>query len=163
MREQFVLPDSECERVTRQEMNACKFLTTLVSVTAYAKDDLKKRLETIPDGLARMDEALENIDSILRDICGTVNTRQAKQLLNASKELEVRLVPKFCPDHTMLQMGKEEYKDLIDCAREKCKFCTEDGDSCHDCRLYGILIERIPLDDYGDGITCPYAYTEWEE
>lgn len=163
MREPFVLTDRECERVTRQEMNACKMLTTLVSVTTYAKDDLKKRLETIPDGHQRMDEALENIDSILRDICGTINIRQAKQLLNAAKELEVRLVPRYSPDHTAVQLNKEEYKQLIDCAREKCKFCTEDGDSCRNCQLYGILIERIPLENYDDGITCPYAYTEWEE
>ena len=162
MKEAFVLPDSECIRVTRQEMNACKFLTTLVSVTAYAKSDLKKRLELIPNGIARMEEAFENIDSLLRDICGTINTRQAKQLLNAANELEVRLVPKFSPDHTMLQLSKEEYKDLINCAREKCKFCTEDGKSCVNCRLYGILIERIPLDSYDD-VVCPYAYTEWEE
>ena len=163
MREPFVLPDRECERVTRQEMNACKLLTTLVSIMNYAKDDLKKRLEIIPDGQTRMNSAVSEMDSILTDICGTINIRQAKQLLNASNELELRLVPRFSPDHTAVQLNKAEYKDLIDCAREKCKFCTENGESCRDCRLYGVLIERVPLEDYGDGICCPYAYVEWEE
>lgn len=161
--ETFVLPERECIRVTRQEMNACKLLTSLVSVTAYAVDDLRERLKVVPDGQDRMESALAAIDSLLRDICGTINIRQARQLLNAATEMEIRLVPKMTPDNTRMQMDKDEYKDLIDCAREKCKFCTEDGESCKGCRLYGILLEKIPLDDYGDGISCPYAYKEWED
>ena len=100
--EPFVLPDRECVRVTRQEMNACKLMTSLVSVVAYAKDDLRERLELVPDGQHRMETALTVIDNLLRDLCGTINIRQAKQLLNAAKELEVRLVPRMSPDHTTM-------------------------------------------------------------
>ena len=159
--EPFVLPDRECVRVTRQEMNACKLMTSLVSVVAYAKDDLRERLELVPDGQHRMETALTVIDNLLRDLCGTINIRQAKQLLNAAKELEVRLVPRMSPDHTTIQLNKDEYQELIDCAREKCKFCTLDGEECRKCRLYQMLLDKVPLDHYGDDITCPYAFTEW--
>ena len=110
-----------------------------------------------------MENALAAIDGILRDICGTINMRQAKQLLNSARELEVRLVPRLSPAPAVLPLTKDEYTELIDCAREKCKFCTEDGEGCRKCRLYQMLLDKVPLDDYGDGLVCPYAFTEWSE
>ena len=161
MREAFILPDRECERATRREMDVCKLLSVLTSEVMYGQKDLQKRLAIIPDGESRMAEALENIKSIYQDIIGTINTRQAKQLMNASNDLKFQLIPKLSPDLAKFQLNKEEFRELIDCAREKCKFCTEDGENCTKCKLYGIMIERIPLEEYGDGIVCPYAYTEW--
>ena len=162
MREPFVLPDREYQRATRREMNVLQLLTALTSEVAFAQDDLKERLALVPDGQERMDDVLKNIAELYQDIIGAINTRQANQLLNVSSDMMVRLIPKMTPKPEKLQVSREEYASLIDCAREKCKFCTEDGESCVKCQLYGILIERVPLEEYDDGVTCPYAYTEWE-
>ena len=163
MREPFTLPDNECERLTRPEMNAVKLLLSLTSIVNYAKDDLKRHLDLIPDGNQRFSNATEDINSILQDVLGTVSVKQTKQLLNDAKDLEVRLVPKMTRDQAAVLFYRDEFQSMVDCAREKCKFYSEDGNTCRNCVLYGILEAKVPLDDYeDDGITCPYAYREWE-
>ena len=55
----------------------------------------------------------------------------------------------------------DDVKELVDCARERCKLCTMDGSECRQCRLYQWLETNIPLDDYGDDLICPYARRDW--
>ena len=162
MKEAFVLPEKSCERLTRTEMNAVKLTISLTSVVNYAREDLVKKLEVIPDGIARMNAVTNDLNELLQDILGTVSYKQSKQLLNDAKDLEIRLVPKMTSDNASVLFKRDEFESLINCAREKCKFCTEDGRSCERCDLYRILEAKVPLEDYGDGIACPYAYTEWE-
>jgi len=51
---------------------------------------------------------------------------------------------------------------LVDMAREKCKGCVEDGNGARQCELYRFLEVTSPMEDYGDGLMCPYALAEWE-
>ena len=163
MRERFLLPDSECERMTRNEMNAFKMLTVSVSEINHAKEFLARLIGIVPDGNERFDQLMTLANEFFEDMIGTVHSKQAKNLLNAVQDNEIRLMPKMAPRDLVIPVRKEEYQDMIDCAREKCKFCTEDGKTCERCKLYGLLVSQVPLEDYGDGISCPYAYQEWEE
>lgn len=44
MRIPYTLPDADCERLRRSEMNAVRMLLALLSSVSYAKDDLRGRL-----------------------------------------------------------------------------------------------------------------------
>ena len=59
------------------------------------------------------------------------------------------------------QQTKEQAKALLDCARWKCHDCIEDGESCRKCQLYKLLEATTPMDDYGDGMICPYSLAQW--
>ena len=134
----------------------------LGSELAYAKDDLKERLKTVPNGTARMNMLLGNCTSLFKDILGTITDKQRKTLRNSAQDYEIRLTPKLSPESSSLAVSKKDLTVLINCARERCKFCVLDGKQCKFCELYKILEIVTPLDDYGDGIACPYAYSEWQ-
>lgn len=157
----FELPDEQCERLTRPEMAACRTIMTLVSDLEYAKDDLRKRLECIPSGKERLNMLCGGIDSLFRDLLGTVSNRQRKQLRNQANDLVMKAVPKLSGNDRSVMIYIEDVKELVDCAREKCKLCTMDGSECRKCRLYQWLETNIPLDDYGDDLICPYARRDW--
>ncbi len=58
MREPYMLPDEDCERLNRVEMQAVRMMLAALSTAAYAKDDLRERLECVPDGNKRFRLAL---------------------------------------------------------------------------------------------------------
>ena len=162
-REPFELPDSECERATRDEMSAIRMLLIMASNLAYAKDDLKKRLGIVPDGEERLSSVLEEATSLFQDVLGTISDKQRRKLRNDANDYDVKLTPKFSADKTLMALSKQELTTLINCARERCKFCTLDGNECKKCELYQMLLTIVPLNDYGIGIMCPYVFQEWEE
>ena len=161
-RVKFFLPDAKCERMTRTEMNAFKLLVTSVSEINYGRGYLARQLSIIPDGEKRFDELMVKANELFEDMIGTVHSKQAKSLLNTVTDNEIRLMPKMAPSEMVVPVRKNDFQDLVSCAQEKCKFCTEDARTCENCKLYQILLAQVPLDDYGDGINCPYAYREWE-
>lgn len=163
MRERFELPNEQCERLTRPEMNAVRMMLILASSMAYAKEDLCKRVKSVPDGTERMDKLLDDCSALFEDILGTVSDKQRKQLRNSAKDYEIRLVPKSTPWRTTIAVQKDDVIAITDCARERCKYCTLDGKDAQECHLYKLLEAYIPLDDYGDDIICPYAYAEWRD
>ena len=162
MKEQFSLPEDKCERLVRVEMQAVRMMLATLSTAAYAKDDLKKRLECVPYGNERMRMALGGLRSVVNDLIGTISVQQAKQIYGTMKDFDMRLLPKLTPGITNVIMTKEEGMELMDIARWKCHSCAEDGESCRSCRLYKILEATTPMDNYGDGLMCPYALAEWE-
>lgn len=162
MRKRFELPDNECERATRDEMSAIRMLLIMSSNLAYAEDDLKKRLSIVPDGEARLKSVLEESTSLFQDILGTISDKQRRKLRNDANDYDVKLTPKFSADKTTMALSKQELMTLVNCAREKCKFCILNGRECEQCELYQMLITIIPLNDYGSDIVCPYVYQEWE-
>ena len=163
MRTPYTLPDADCERLRRNEMNAVRMLLALLSTMSYAKDDLRGRLECVPNGNRRFRMAYGQLKAVCDDLIGTISTSQAKQIYGTMKDFEMRLVPKLTPGSTNIIMTKEEGKDLLDCARWRCQACTEDSESCRSCRLYKILEATTPLDDYGATLICPYSLAEWED
>lgn len=162
MRERFELPDEQCERATRDEMSAIRMMLVMASNLAYTKDDLGKRLDIIPDGKTRLESLLSESTSLFQDILGTISDKQRRKLRNDAKDYDVKLTPKFSAEKTTLALSKQELMALINCARERCKFCTLSGRECEKCELYQILLTVVPLNDYGSDIVCPYCYQEWE-
>ena len=147
MKEPYMLPEEDCERLNRFEMQSVRMMLAALSVAAYAEKDLATRLECVPAGNQRM----------------TISRNQCRQIHGTMKDFEMRLVPKLTPGSTNILMTKEQGKDLLDCARWQCHSCVKDGEEARKCRLYKLLEATTPMDDYGDGMICPYALAEWEE
>ena len=159
----FELPDEDCERLTRSEMACLRSIMVLASDLHHAKDDLKNRLECVPGGVGRLNMILGSVDSLFKDLIGTVSDRQRRQIINQSKDMRLQIVPAMSSAGNKVMIYIDEVKELTDCAREKCKSCADTGEEARKCRLYKWLETNIPLDDYGDGFLCPYARRDWGE
>ena len=145
----------------RSELTAVRMLLAALSTAAYAQEDLQKRLECVPYGNQRLKLAVGGLRAVCDDVIGTITRSQCKQIYGTMKDFEMRLLPKLTPGSTNIIMTKEQGKDLLDCARWKCHDCIEDGESCRKCQLYKLLEATTPMDDYGDGMICPYSLAEW--
>jgi len=163
MRIPYSLPDDQCERLVRNEMTAVRMLLAALSTTLYAQKDLADRLECVPDGNRRMRLAVGGLRAVCDDLIGTISINQCKQIKGTMNDFEMRLLPKLTPGSTNIIMTKEQGKELLDCARWKCHDCIEDGEGCRECQLYKILEATTPMDDYGDGMICPYSLAEWRD
>ena len=163
MRQPYMLPDADCERLMRSELTAVRMLLAALSSAAYAKEDLDDRLKCVPHGRERFRLSLGGLRAVCDDLIGTISRSQCKQIYGTMKDFEMRLLPKLTPGSTNIIMTKEQGKDLLDCARWKCHDCVEDGERCRECQLYKVLEATTPLDDYGDGMICPYALADWKE
>ena len=163
MKEPYSLPDEDCERMKRSEMDAVRMLLAALSTAACAQNDLTSRLECVPAGNRRMRMAVGSLRSVVNDLIGTISRSQCKQILGTMKDFEMRLVPKLTPASVNVILTKEQGMDLVDCAQWQCRSCVKDGEEARKCKLYQILESTTPLDDYGDGFVCPYALAEWRE
>lgn len=162
MKERYELPDDQCERLTRSEMQSLTMLMANLTDLLAARDDLKGRLECVPSGAARMNMLIGQMRSLLQDIFGTVTDKQRRHLRNICKDQEIRLVPKTMPNRTSVIYTKEEAKELIDAAMVKCIDCFKDDEESRDCVLRKNLEVWVPLDSYS-AICCPYSKSEWED
>lgn len=156
------LDEKDCERMTRTELEGLKWLIAMDYVCASVGRDLRKRLESIPYGKERMRLASGGIRSIASDLIGTITKEQARVLQSTTKDYVVRLAPKAAPLGSNVLLDRESLVKLAECAREKCRICTEDGESCRECELYKFLEATTPLDDYGNGLLCPYTLKDWK-
>lgn len=161
MRQPYMLPDSQCERLKRTEMIGLRMLLAHLSTAKYFQEDLADRLACIPYGKERLQMAVGGLRAVCDDIVGTITREQAKQIYGTMKDYDLRLLPKLTPGSPNIVLTKEQGVALMDLAREKCHGCVEDGESCRECRLYQILEATTPLDDYGDGLICPYSLAVW--
>lgn len=162
MKERFELPDDQCERLTRTETQAVTMLLTSMSNLRYAREDLKKRLECVPSGKARMNMVIGQFESLIRDVCGTVTDKQRKHLQNICKDMEVRLMPKMMNRKVSVVLTVDEAKELIDAAQAKCTYCFKDYEESRECKLCKLLECAVPLEDYSS-LSCPYSGAKWEE
>lgn len=159
----FELPDDECERLTRQEMACCRIIMVLASDLHYAQDDLAQRLMSVPYGKERLRMLIGGVDSLFKDILGTISDRQRRQLRNQAKDMTMKAVPKLTHTQNKVMIYLDEVKELVNCAKEKCVGCVESDEDARKCRVYKWLEANVPLDDYGDGLICPYARIDWGE
>ena len=154
--------EKDCERMTKHEMEGLRGLLAAVSYIADASEDLSKRLECIPYGKQRMTMLRGGARALGDDIIGTMTVDQCKQIQNFMKDMVITMVPKLTPGSQNVLINKDAAKMLIECSREKCKMCVADGEESRKCDLYKVLEGVVPLDDYGDGTTCPYYTAEFE-
>lgn len=155
--------DEDCERLNRSEFEAVRYMLGAISWAAHAKDSLQGRLECIPYGRQRMGLALGAMKALVDDIIGTVTVGQCKQLRNTMSDMDIRMVPKRTPMTQNVIIEASAAKSLIDIAMEKCHGCVEDGRTCRSCELYKIMEQITPLEDYDNGMLCPYSLAKWEE
>lgn len=160
----FVLPNSECERLTRNEMLAVRWCLNMASELNQAKGDLSRRLEAVPNGKQRLAMLAGGMNSLFTDIIGTVSDAQRKTLRNTARDYSVKLVPKMDIGRTCLAVDKQDFHELVNCAQQRCAFCTKTGNEARQCKLYNLLEAYVPLDDYGDDdLFCPYMDKTWED
>lgn len=139
-----------------------KRLTAFISDLLYAKEDLTERLQLVSDGQQRLDNILDDVSSLVKELIDTGPNNQKNQLRNTIKDMKVELVPKFSPGPSNIVMTKEQAKRLIEIAQEKCKTCVEDPDSAQKCPIYQILETTALLDSY-NSLICPYSKAEWAD
>ena len=157
------LREEDCERLNRGEFEAMRCLLGAVNYCAHAKDDLGKRLECIPSGRARMAMVLGGLKAIADDLIGTMPVGQCRQIRNTMQDMEIRMVPKMSRMSQNVILEKDTAKALIDRAMERCRGCVEDEVSCRKCGLYKVLESFLPLDNYENGMLCPYSMSEWKD
>lgn len=148
-------------RLKRTEKQGMLVFAYVATVLDDMQTELKDRLEMVEGGAELMTTMSESADHLLNELRMTIPVEQRMNLQNTAHEYEIRLTPKATPSKTTVIMGKDEFKELVDVAREKCADCIEDDKSCLDCRLYKILTVLLPLDDYDGGTLCPYNMGVW--
>lgn len=158
----YQLPEEECERVNRREMQALRWSLAAINSIAYAQEDLAERLECIPNGKARWRLMLGQLRSCLNDLIGTVPRKQCQTIKNVMNDMELRMVPKMTPNTNRVAMGVEDLSYLVDHAKKDiCMACVMTGDECRKCELYKILESIAPLEDWGQSTICPYSKEDW--
>lgn len=151
------------KRLRRAEKEAMMYIMNTTSQLAYAKDDLKERLGMVPDGAERLQTVLDGIGSLLNDLLYTIPVNQCVSLKNATKDYQVRVVPKAMPMTENVVITKADAKVLVDSAQEgRCASCVLDGNECRKCDLEQALECITPLVAYGMAL-CPYNLAGWEE
>ena len=154
--------EKDCERLTRMEFAAMRGLLAAVNYLTGAKDDLQARLNSIPHGKERMAMVKGGVEALANDIIGTMTVAQCKQLDNTMKDMKIQMVPKMTPMPQNVIVSKSQLQDLVTCAQEKCRLCTALDEDARECVLYKVLEAITPLDDYGNGMTCPYYRAEFD-
>lgn len=149
-------------RLTRQEKMAMIVLAYVATVFEDVKAELSGRLGMVEDGPSAMEELSEKTDRLLNELRLTIPVNQRLNLQNTANEYEIRLTPKATPSKTTVIMQKDEFKELVDLARARCVDCMETDTACGKCKLFQLLTVLLPLDDYHDGMLCPYNMGEWK-
>ena len=159
----YQLPEEDCERLTRDEMQALRWSLAAVNSVAQAEGPLKDRLECIPSGKVRWRLLLGQLRAVTNDLIGTIPYKQCVNIKNVMNDMELRMVPKFSASDNRVIMTAPDLAYLVDAAkRDKCMGCIYTGDECRQCELYKILSAITPMQDYGNGMICPYNLAEWE-
>ena len=162
-RPQFVTPSREdAWDVTRPEKLSILFLMNTVSSMMDSREELRDRVSRIDGGPEMMDTMCTVSEKLLTEIRRTIPEKQRHSINNISKDMEMRMVPKATPKTTMVLMHKEEFRELVDAAQEKCVLCTLDSEDCNQCKLYQLLKTVLPMDRYESGSLCPYNMAGWE-
>lgn len=148
-------------RLNRQEKMSMIMLSYAATILDDIQTEAPERLKMIADGPERMKKLSDEVTDILCEVRMTIPLNQRMNLHNTAQDYEVRLMPKATPSETSVVMSKDEFKELVDLARVKCRECTDDDEACKQCRLYQLLTVLLPLDDYENGLLCPYNMGEW--
>ena len=148
-------------RLTRNEKVSMIVLAYACTILEDLQKEIPDRLNMIPDGLNRVKEISDRANGVLDELRLTIPMNQRMNLSNTAQDYEFRLAPKATPQTTTVIMTKDEFRDLVDYARIRCRECTDDDDECGKCGLYQLLTEVLPLEDYHDTNLCPYNMGEW--
>lgn len=93
----YWLREEDCERMTRNEIIAMKWLLAMLSTAKESAESLKGRLKSIPSGQQRMNMTMGGFNALATDLIGTITRAQAQLLQGTMNDYEVRLMPKLTP------------------------------------------------------------------
>lgn len=148
-------------RLNRQEKMGMISLAYVATVLEDMQGEMKDRIDMVPGGMPLLMEASQNANILLDELRKTIPIDQRMNLQNTAQEYEMRLTPKATPSKTSVVMQKDEFKEIVDFARAKCVDCMESDTDCRKCKLFKLLTVLLPLDDYHNGMLCPYNIGEW--
>lgn len=148
-------------RLNRTEKQGMILFAWVATILEDLQKEMPERLKLVEQGTEVMRELSGKADHLLNELRKTVPVNQRINLQNTAQEYEVRLTPKATPNKTTVVMQGSEFKELVDLARAKCVDCMESDTACGKCKLFQLLTVILPLDDYHDGMLCPYNMGEW--
>lgn len=152
---------ADAVRLTRTEKMGMILLAHAATTLDDLQADFSGRLGMVENGAERLKKLSEDTDSLLNDLRATVPQNQRMHLQNTAMDYEMRLAPKAQPSETNVIMDKEEFREIVECARAKCVDCTMDDEECSNCKLFQLLTVVLPMDDYHYGAMCPYNLAGW--
>lgn len=159
----FAIPSREdAWNLNRNEKMCVVYLTNVLSMLEFAKEDLKSRLEKIEGGEQGLEELTKGGLKLLEEVRKTIPERQRLSLMHTATDYEMRLVPKYTPQKDAVLISKKEMKELVNAAQAKCRDCIDDSDDAKKCGLYMLLCDILPLEKYEDRGLCPYNMSTWE-
>ncbi len=148
-------------RLRRNEKFAMMHMMYVATTLEDLQKDLADRLGMLENGSERMKTVAELADRLLTDLRVTVPEDQRVSMENTGKDYEMRLAPKMTPCGNNVIMTADEFRALVDAAREKCRECVMDDTECENCELYRLLTCVLPIDDYHSINLCPYNLGKW--
>ena len=158
----FQLPESDRKRLVRNEYTLLMRMMCELSTLSFIKDEMRRRLDMVPNGYSRVCMAHGQVLSLVNDIIGTIPDEQKDIIRHSMEDNEVRIVPKNMPDKIRLTVEAKDLGYLFDLARpKKCEYCTENSKECRKCELYKLHTKYIPLESYDTIRYCPYNLQKW--
>lgn len=163
VRQQLAPSREDAVRITRPEKTAMLLFSYAAAILEELPKDIGGRLGMVEDGEARLKKISDEASELLSDVRMTIPMNQRQNLVNTIDDYEARFVPKAVPFKSNVLMQSEEFRELVDCARARCRECTDSDEECEACKLYQLLTAVLPLDDYHGMMLCPYNLGEWKE
>lgn len=148
-------------RLRRNEKLAMLHFMYAVTVLEDSQKDLEERIDMIC-GKEQLKIIAHNADLFLNELRKTVPENQRIGLMNAAKDYVIRMMPAAVPGETRVVLSKDEFRQLIDCARAKCRDCVLDDNECEGCELFQLLTCILPMDNYHALNLCVYNLGEWK-
>lgn len=149
-------------RLRRNEKMAMLHFMYAVTTLDDLQKDICDRLEMTGDGKSRLRTLAEEADKLLNEVRLTIPENQRMGIQNIADDCEMRVIPKATPGSASIIMSYDEFKELVDAARAKCKECILDDEECEKCELFQLLTSVLPMDDYHSMNLCPYNLGEWK-
>lgn len=159
---QYPFDEEDCERVNRTEMVSLRWCVAAINSVAYAKEDLDRRLQSVPYGRQRWAMMLGTFRSLMQMLLQTVPYKQRQTIWNVCSDMELRMVPKYTNncEKCIINIGDLSY--LVNHAKKDiCTACVLTDSECRKCELYQILESITPQKDWGESTVCPYMRGDW--
>lgn len=148
------------KRLVSSEFNAVKRLAAVISELHYSLEDLKTHWEMIDNGQERIKKSVNELLQLFDEILDTIPQKQLKSLRNAMDDYKIALVPQMKAESKSVLFDKDQAKELVDLAHEKCKTCVNSPEEAEKCALFHLSTAIVPPDRY-DSLLCPYSSAEW--
>ena len=149
-------------RLRRNEKMSMLHFMYAVTILCDLVEEMKDRLAMVDGGNSRMEEIAKGADELLNELRVTIPEDQRVSLQNTAEDYVMRLMPSTTPSATNAIMTKDEFRELVDAARSKCRECILDDNECEQCKLYRLLTCVLPMNDYHCMNLCPYNLGEWK-